>query len=47
MRFCSVAEPPLRTQFPPVQRHTADNITKWTDKALKDIGFSAEKLLSP
>ena len=28
-------------------RHTAENIVKWTNKALKDAGLVAEKLLGP
>ena len=27
------------------ERHTAVNITKWTDEALKAIGLTAERLM--
>ena len=29
------------------ERHTADNISKWTDDALEAIGLTAEGLLQP
>ena len=29
------------------ERHTAENITKWTGEALKDIGLTSEGLLAP
>lgn len=29
------------------ERHTADNIKKWTEEALADIGFTKEELLAP
>ena len=29
------------------ERHTAENITKWTNEALKSIGLTEEGLLEP
>jgi hypothetical protein len=28
------------------ERHTAENIKKWTEEALTDIGFTTEKLMA-
>ena len=29
------------------ERHTAENIKKWTEQAIKDIGLTTEGLLAP
>ena len=41
--------PPQLSRVPPsrAQKHTADNIEKWTKQALLDLELTAEKLLQP